>query len=262
MQGAGQGNQEAMIAADDGYDAVVAAGGDGTVNEVVNGLITAAGDGATKPLGIFPVGTGNDFNDMSGLSRNLLSAAKTITNGKTRQLDAGQIIFDGNSHYFGNNCALAMEPMVTIENIHIKRLSGNIRYIVALFKALAKLSAWHMHVTWDTGSFEGPMILLSVCNSPRTGGIFPMAPDAIMDDGLFDFVFVPELSKMAVVALLPRLIKGTHIHNPQVSYERTRRLTVESKPGTPIHADGEVISESATHIQYGILPGKITLLSP
>ena len=87
----GLGAQEAIRASDDGYDAVIAAGGDGTVHEVANGLIAAAGDGPTKPLGVMPVGTGNDFNDMSGLPRDLLSAAKIIAAGQTRQIDAGRI---------------------------------------------------------------------------------------------------------------------------------------------------------------------------
>jgi YegS/Rv2252/BmrU family lipid kinase len=257
----GQGAQEAMRASDDGYDAVVAAGGDGTVHEVVNGLIAAAGDGPTKPLGVIPVGTGNDFNDMSGLPRDLSGSAEIIAAGQTRQVDAGQITVDGAVHYFDNNCALAMEPVVTIENIGMTRLSGNIRYVAALIKSLAKLKAWQMRVAWDGGSYDGSVLLLSVCNSPRTGGLFRMAPEAKMDDGLFDFVYAPDLPLHEVLRILPGLVRGTHIRHKDVSLGRTSKLTVESVPGSPIHADGEVLSESATHFSYEILPGKITLLA-
>ena len=257
----GQGAQEAMRASDDGYDAVVAAGGDGTVHEVVNGLIAAAGNGPTKPLGVMPVGTGNDFNDMSGLPRDLSGAAEIIAAGRTRQVDAGQITVDGVVHFFDNNCALAMEPVVTIENVQMTRLSGNIRYVAAVIKSLAKLNAWQMRVTWDDGSYEGPILLLSVCNSPRTGGLFRMAPEAKMDDGLFDFVYAPDLPMRQVVPLLPRLLRGTHISHEKIAHGRTRKLSVESMPGTPVHADGEVLSESATRFTYEILPGKITLLA-
>ncbi len=262
MSGPGSGKQETIAAIANGYDAIVAAGGDGTVSEIVNGLIAAAGDKPTHPLGIIPIGTGNDFNDMATLSRDLTEATRTIVAGNTRQVDAGRVIADGFSHHFDNNCALAMEPLVTIENIRMTRLSGNIRYLVALFRALTKLKAWHMRLSWDRNHYEGPMYLLSVCNSPRTGGIFPMAPGAKMDDGYLDFVFVPEVSKATVLSLLPQLLRGTHVNHPQVSRERTTWLSVESRPGTPIHADGEVISEGASQIQYEILPGKITLLSP
>ena len=257
----GRGADEAMRASDDGYDAVVAAGGDGTVHEVVNGLIAAAGDGPTKPLGVMPVGTGNDFNDMSGLPRDLHGAAAIVAAGQTRQVDAGKITFDDEVHFFDNNCALAMEPVVTIENVRMTKLSGNIRYVAAVIKCLAKLNAWQMRVTWDDGSYEGPILLLSVCNSPRTGGLFRMAPEAKMDDGLFDFVYAPDLRLHQVVGLLPGLVRGTHINHEQIVYKRTRTLTVECQTGSPIHADGEVLSESARRFSYEVLPEKITLLA-
>ncbi len=247
----------ARQAADAGYDAVVAAGGDGTVNEVVNGLLQAAGEGPTLPLGIMPIGTGNDFNDMAGLPRDLERAAAVIAAGRTRQVDAGIV----NGRFFDNNCAVAMEPLVTIENVKIRRLSGNARYIVALVKALIKLRAWHMRIEWEGGSHEGPIYLLSVCNSPRTGGLFYMAPEAQMDDGLFDVVLAPEIPKRTVLAILPRLFNGSHIQHPAIFHTRSPWLTVESEPGTPIHADGEVLAEAATRIDYRILPGRITLLS-
>lgn len=257
----GLGAQEAMRASDDGYEAVVAAGGDGTVHEVVNGLIAAAGDGPTKPLGVMPVGTGNDFNDMSGLPRDLDKAAKIVAAGRTRLVDAGKVTVDGAAHFFDNNCALAMEPVVTIENIRMTRLSGNIRYVAAVIKCLAKLNAWPMRLTWDDGSYEGPILLLSVCNSPRTGGLFRMAPEARMDDGLFDFVYAPDLPLHEVIRLLPGLVRGTHINHDKIFYGRTSALTVECESGSPIHADGEVLSESASRFIYEILPKKITLLA-
>jgi len=261
LPAAGLGALAAKKAAKEDYDVIVAAGGDGTVNEVVNGLLEFAGEGPTKPLGVLPIGTGNDFNDMGGLPRDLFESVKLVAEGKTKQVDAGQITMDGRRHYFGNNCALAMEPMVTIENIYIKRLSGNIRYIVALLKALRKLKAWNFSFSWNGGSFEGPVILLSVCNSPRTGGIFPMSPGALMDDGLFDVVWAADLPFRTVLLLLPKLIRGTHIQHPAVTLRQTDFLEVRSSPGTPVHADGEVISSSASHLRFEVLPEKITVIT-
>ena len=257
-----QGTQMAIEAVDAGYEMVIAAGGDGTVNEVVNGLIAAAGDGPTIPFGVLPIGTGNDFNDMAKLPRNITEAVEIFMVGHTRQIDAGRVRFDAKTHFFDNNCAAAMEPLVTIENEKLIKLSGNIRYIVALVKALAKLKAWQMKITWDGGGYEGPIYLLSVCNSPRTGGLFPMAPSASLSDGLFDFVMAPEISKLTVLAVLARLFRGTHIDHKDVTYGRTTHISIISEPGSPIHADGEVLTEAASEITYDILPGKITLLSP
>jgi diacylglycerol kinase (ATP) len=262
MSGPGDGKRATIAAVRDGYEAIVAAGGDGTVSEVVNGLITAAGDGPTKPMGILPLGTGNDFSDMAHIPRDFVGAANTIGGGKTRQIDAVQVIADDRPHFFGNNCALAMEPVVTIENIRLDWLSGNIRYVVATLKALLKLQAWQMKVTWDSSAYEGSIYLLSVCNSPRTGGIFQIAPPAKMDDGVLDIVFAPKVPKARVLSLVPRLLNGSHIEQPDIHYVRSTQLSIHSEPGTPIHADGEVIAESVKNIQYQILPGKITLLAP
>lgn len=253
----GEGIDEAHAAIGENYDAVVAAGGDSTVNEVINGLISAAGDGPTIPFGVMPLGTGNDFADMTGIPRNLNQAAHVIAAGATRAIDAGRV----NQRYFDNNSAVAMEPMVTLENIRMTRLSGNLRYVVALFRALARLKAWQMEVVWDDGRYEGPVYLLSVCNSARTGGIFQMAPGAVMDDGLLDFVLLPEVSRLQVLALLPGLFSGRHINNARITFTRTTRLHIKSQPGTPLHTDGEIIGEAVEELDYEVLPGKICLLA-
>lgn len=248
------------------YDAVIAAGGDGTINEVINGLIQAAAEGQTVPFGVLPIGTANDLSDTIPLPRDLSQAAQIVVAGHTRAIDAVQVHVQTADrhfiHYFVNNCAIGMEPLVTLENTKIKRLSGNARYFVALVRALLKLRAWQMDIHFDeTATFSGPAILLSVCNGPRTGGIFQMAPGAQFDDGYFDYVFAPGMPKRTVLALLPRLFKGTHIQHPQVQHGRAYRLTITCQPGTPMHADGELIADAATKIEYEILPGKIRLLA-
>lgn len=254
---AGDAETLAFEAARAGHRPIIAAGGDGTVSEVVNGLLRAADGAATTPLGVLPIGTGNDFADMAGVPRDLLRAARAIASGATRQLDAARV----NDRYFGNNCALAMEPLVTIENTRIRRVSGNLRYLLSLARALRKLTAWHMRIRWDDGEHVGPVFLLSVCNGPRCGGLFRMAPDARMDDGLLDFVLAPQMPKRRVVALLWGLLRARHTRHPLVRVGRTRRLLVESEPGTPLHADGEVLTESARRVEYEVLPGRITLLA-
>jgi len=246
----------AEAAAGQGYDAVVAAGGDGTINEVVNGLIRAAGDGPTVPFGIVPLGTANDFNLMAGLPDTIGESVRVIAAGKTRRIDAGQV----NDRFFINNSAAAMEPMVTIENIKMTRLSGEIRYIVALLRALVKLKPWQMKLVWDGGGYEGPAYLLSVCNSPRTGG-FMMAPGAELDDGQLDMVFAPEVSKGSVISILLKLMQGKHIHHPAVTFRRITAIDLTSTPGTPLHSDGELFAETAETVSYRVLPGKVTLLT-
>ena len=247
----------AKTAVSEGYDAVIAAGGDGTINEVVNGLLQAAGDGDPLPLGILPMGSANDFSDLLGLPRDLTAAAQLIATGNTRKLDAGRV----NDHFFLNNSALGMEPMVTIESQKIERLSGEMRYVGALIRALIKLKSWPMKIKWDDGSYEGLGILLSVCNGPRTGG-FPMAPGAELDDGLLDFVFAPAMSKLTLLNVIRKLLKGTHINHPLVTFKRTTQLTVEASLGLPLHADGEILGTAVKSITYQILPAKLAIFTP
>ncbi len=266
----GQARRAAEMA--DHYEAVVAGGGDGTINEVVNGLLAAAGQGPTMPLGIIPLGTGNDFSDMAGISRDIDQAIRLIAEGKTRQVDAGLVSYctenhNGNrcpawsSHFFNNNCAAAMEPLVTLETNRIAHVRGNTRYVLGVVRGFIKLRAWHMRICWDGGEYEGPTYLMSVANTPRTGGLFRVAPGALLDDGLFDLVIAPALPRWQVLALLPRLVKGTHVHNPKIITARTSQLTLHSRPATPVHADGEMISKCAADIHYQILPGQLTLIS-
>lgn len=259
-EGPGMGTAVAREAAAAGYTAVVAAGGDGTVSEVVNGLIQAAGDAPTAPLGIIPLGSANDFSLMMDIPMEVDTAVNAIMNGQIQQVDAGQITWGEQIHYFNNNSAVAMEPMVTLEHIKIHRIKGEMRYYVALVKALFKLKAWQMRITWDDGEFEGPVYLLSVCNGPRTGG-FMMAPGAEVGDGRLDFVLAPEVGKGTLLMLLLKLMQGTHVEHPSVTFKRTQRLAIASQPGTPLHADGEILGETETAVSYQVLPGQITLLT-
>ena len=273
LQRQGQAKGEAISASSKAFDAVVAAGGDGTVHEIVNGLCVAAEDGPTMPLGILPLGTGNDFSDMVGLPRDLNLACQVIVAGNTHQIDAGWMSYtsdngNGDSHkvwqgcFFDNSCAVAMEPVVTMEVNRIKRLSGNLRYVVAVIRTLRKMQTWHMQISWDGGGYEGPTTLLSVANTPRTGGLFMVAPDAKVDDGAFDYVFAPKVPMGQVLKILPGLLNGTHVKHPAILTGRTSQLRIISKPGTPVHADGEIVTALATQIRYQILPGKITLIVP
>lgn len=258
----GEGTALAATAVSEGFDAVVAAGGDGTISEIANGLITAVSpQDPTLPLGIMPIGSANDLAKMMGLPLDLPAAARLIAAGHTKRLDAGCIQYDGKTHYFDNNSAIAMEPMITLEHMKISRISGEARYYLAILKGVIKLKAWQMSISWDDGQYVGPTYLLSVCNGPRTGGMM-IAPGALMDDGYFDIVLAPEVPKTTVISFLLKLTKGTHVQHPAITFTRTTSLKITSDPGTPLHADGEILSEAAREINYSILPQKITFLAP
>jgi diacylglycerol kinase (ATP) len=256
----------AETAVRDGCEMLVAAGGDGTINEVVNGLLRATPDGAaTIPFGIIPIGSANDFSQMAGLPDTITDSVALLAAGHTRPVDVGLLATGEGTvvrrRYFVNNSAVGMEPMVTLENIKMKRLRGQLRYLVALVRALVRLRAWQMEITGDGLNYSGPVYLLSVCNGPRTGG-FMMAPTAVIDDGRLDVVFAPEVPKLTVLAILLRLLRGTHIEHTAVTYTPATSLIIRSQPGTPVHADGELMGEAETAVAYHLLPGKLNLISP
>ena len=247
--------REAVLA---GFSPIVAAGGDGSINEVVNGLMLAAGSGIAGPLGIIPLGTADDFANMIGLRTGMDEACQDILAGKTRSIDVGCV----NGRYFDNNSAVGLEPMVTVTERKMKRLQGVPRYLYAALKAVFNHEPWHMRIEWDDGEYEGPTALVSVGNTCRTGGMFYMTPRAEPDDGHLDFVFTGGLGKLRLLRLLPTTFNGSHVEHPEVTCLRTTHLTIECDPATPIQADGEVFETAATHIEYTILPGRLQVIVP
>lgn len=247
--------REAALA---GFSPIVSAGGDGSINEVLNGLMEAAGDGVAGPLGIIPLGSADDFADMLGLEKEVAGACRVIQAGHVRTVDVGLV----NGRYFDNNSAVGLEPVVTITQAGMKRLKGAPRYVVAALKAILGHRPWRMRLAWDDGEYEGPVTLVSVGNARRTGGAFWMTPRAELDDGLLDFVFAGGLGRLKLLRLLPTTFDGSHIEHSEVSYARTTRLTIECDPPTPIQADGEVFETAATRVEYTILPGRLRVIVP
>ena len=247
--------REAALA---GFSPVVSAGGDGSISEVVNGLMQAAGDEVSVPFGVIPLGSADDFADMLGLVKDVTAACRTILAGHTRVVDVGCV----NGRFFDNNSAIGLEPMVTITQAAMKRVKGTPRYILAALKTILGHRPWHVRLVWDDGEYEGPAALVSVGNTRRTGGAFWMTPRAEPDDGWLDFVFTERLGRLELLRLLPTTFDGSHVERPEVSYARTTRLTIECDPPTPVQADGELFDLSATHIEYTVLPGRLRLIVP
>jgi len=246
----------AQCAVQDGWSIIVAAGGDGTVNEVVNGLMHSVGEGEAGTLGILPLGTGNDLADSLQIPRDLKSACKRIVAGKTRLFDVCQV----NERYFVNNSAVGLEAAVTVNHSQMRWVKGNVRYVLAALKTIITAEPWQMRISWDGGEYDGPAILVSVGNSNRTGGSFYMTPHAILDDGLIDFIYGMNIGRWQLLRLLPKAFSGDHIHHPLVNYKRTTQLKVVTSPATPAQADGEIFDDNITELNYRIIPKKLRVI--
>jgi YegS/Rv2252/BmrU family lipid kinase len=253
---ADEGIDLAMEAACSGFNPVVAVGGDSTCGEVVNGLVAAAGDGPTVPMGIIPLGTANDLAFGQGIPTEVEAAVHVIGRGQTRIIDVGRV----NGRYFANNSALGLEPEVTLENARLVRVKGTLRYLLAALICIGRNPRWRMTLEWDGQNHQGPIVLVSVGNHRRTGGIFFMTPEAVPDDGLLDFVIAPVMGRLRMLRLLPMTFSGSHVRRPEVVHARARRLHIACEPGTPIQADGEVFELAATQVLFEVVPGKLTVL--
>ena len=241
-----------------GYSPVVAVGGDGTYGEVVNGVMAAAGDGPSVPFGIIPLGTANDLAFALNIPQDVEQAVEIIARGHTRPIDVGRV----NGRYFANNSAVGLEPVITLENARLVRVKGIVRYLLAALICIGRRPQWEMDLTWEDGAYRGSTVLVSVGNQRRTGGVFFMTPSAEPDDGQLDFVFAPNLSRLKLLRLLPLTFSGAHVQRPEVTEARCQNLTIRSRPGTPIQADGEVFELSAEEICYEVLPGRLTAIVP
>lgn len=248
--------REALLA---GYCPIISAGGDGSISEVVNGMLTATGGERPEvPLGIIPLGSADDLADQLGLPKDIAEACRVIRAGHERLLDLGRV----NGRYFDNNSAVGLEPMVTVTQERMKRVKGTPRYILAAVQTILSHRPWQMRIRWDGGEYEGKATLVSVGNTRRTGGAFYMTPRAEPDDGLLDFVYARGMGRLRLLRLLPTTFDGSHVGKPGVYYERTARLEITCDPSTPIQADGELFDRAATHITYEILPASLRVLVP
>ncbi|MCL4297898.1 MAG: diacylglycerol kinase family lipid kinase [Anaerolineae bacterium] len=252
----GQGIELARQAWLEGWPVVAAAGGDGMVNEVSNGLLQAAGEAEAGTLGIIPVGTANDLAEMLHIPFDVKAACQRLAAGATRLIDVGEV----NGHYFVNNSAVGLEPVVTEAHDRMRWVKGNLRYILAALKTLAQARPWYMRLSWGDSSFEGFINLVSIGNSNRTGGFFYMTPHARPDDGLLDFIYAAGLSRWQMLQLLPQTFKGAHVHHPQVAYHQTASLSITASPPTLIQTDGEILPGNATEIVYRLIPRKLRVI--
>ena len=244
----------------EGNTPLIAAGGDGSLSEVVNGLMQATppGELPAGPIGFVPFGTANDLTDMLSIPRELDQVVQMFIDGHTTTIDLGRV----NGRYFDNNSAVGLEPVISIYNIKLKWLKGVIRYMVSAILGIIRNPKWEAEIEWDDQKYSGQIALVSVGNSARTGGVFFMTPNASLSDGFLDFVFAPGLKHARLMQLLPKTQTGEHVHEVEVSEHRTRKLTIRTKTPTPIQADGEIFELAATEITYEIVPGALKVFTP
>jgi diacylglycerol kinase (ATP) len=252
--------QEAVI---QGYSPIIAAGGDGTVGETVNGMALAAKSekDLLGPLGILPLGTANDLVYNLGLPLDLRAAAQIIKNGESKHMDIGRV----NDLYFANNSAAGLEPYVTTKQIRIKWISGILRYLVAAIWAIMERPKWVAKINWDDGEYKGPVSLITIGNGARSGGVFYMIPHADPFDGKLTFVYGYRSSRRAMLATLPSAMKpdvGSFVEMDGIFEQKASWIKIHLENPSPAHTDGEIFSNAIQDLDYRIYPGRLLMLLP
>jgi diacylglycerol kinase (ATP) len=246
----------------DGFSPLIAAGGDGTLGEIVNALAHASAEGALlAPLGILPLGTANDMAYALKIPLDLGEAARIISVGKIRRMDLGQ----ANDIFFANNSALCLEPYVTLIQRRITWVKGMGRYLLSAIRAILDKPTWNAHLEWDHGQYDGPISLISIGNGPRSGGVFYMSPHADPFDGKLSVVFGYQATRRGMFALLPRAMRpaaGSYVESQGIQEFQVSWLKVHLDHPSPAHADGEIFSEAITDLEYHIFPGRLQILAP
>jgi diacylglycerol kinase (ATP) len=252
----------AAEAASRGFSPIIAAGGDGTIGETVNGLAKAAKSEKSLlgPFGILPLGSVDDLVNNLGIPKDLLAAAQVIAGGKIRCMDVGQV----NGFYFANNSAVGLEPYVTLKEQRIGWIKGVTRYLVAALLGILDGPSWRVNMEWDDGQYEGPVSLVTVGNAPRTGGFY-MIPHADPFDKKLSFVHAYRKSRLQLLAMLPKTMKpepNSYIHEPEVFAYHMTWLKIHVETPTPAHTDGEIFSTGIQDLEYRIFPERLQILLP
>jgi YegS/Rv2252/BmrU family lipid kinase len=243
-----------------GYDLVVATGGDGTVHEVLNGLMSIA-DEARPALGLLPTGSGNDTRRTMEVPDDLAQAALVLATGERRRFDVGVC----NGVYFNNSFAAGLDAKVTAKAVEYKvtkRRSGLWLYLTALLHVLFReLDSFSLQVGFDGQPAETVDTLIVAVTIGKTyGGGFFITPDAVPDDGLFDVCMIDPLSLPQALIRLPFVVAGRHTKMRPVHMSTHSRVIIESDQALPAQFDGEVLLEKRYDIS--ILPRAIECVVP
>lgn len=258
----GHATELASDAIAEGYRYIIAVGGDGTVNEVVNGLFVTDQPPEGTVLGILPGGTGSDFVRTLGIPRDPLQAMPVLARDQVRPVDVGVIdCMSGGKplrRFFVNVAGVGFDGEVSTRDKRIsKRVGGTLPYLTALLVTLFSYRNKNVRISFDGNEREGKFNSVIVCNGQYFGGGMWIGPQAKADDGAFDVVTLGDLNKAELLLNLPRIYNGAHLTHPKVDCFRAREIRVEAKQRMFIQAEGELIGEAPA--TFRILPAALNI---
>ena len=260
----GHGIELAKQAGEQGYDMVIAMGGDGTVHEVINGIMEIPED--KRPvLGVVPVGSGNDFAHAIGVPAKSDHALVHALNSDLSKVDLG-LITDGHGkkEYFDNTTGIGFDTVVTIRSHRLPLLRGFLMYLTAVIQTIfLNHDPISMKIETEEHKWEQSNLLLTICNGPREGGGFMIAPEAKIDDGILHYAMIKKVSRPMMFRLVPEVMNGTHGRFKQVTMGSCKKMSVSADRPMYIHADGEIYSGFGTDVRnvtFEVLPSVLKVI--
>jgi YegS/Rv2252/BmrU family lipid kinase len=244
-----------------GATLVIAVGGDGTLNEVVNGVA-----GRDVDLATIPLGTGMDFGRTYEIPTKFDDAVRVALAGDVRTIDAGRVTYrtwagETAERYFANVSSVGMSGAVAQRaNGMSKRLGGRVTFFYALTRVFLEWQNTEVTVRLDDAERRGRMHDVIVANGVWHGGGMKLAPDAAPDDGQFDVVLIGDVSKADFLTTAPKIYKGKHVHHPKVEVLRSKRVEVDAPVQLPIELEGEQVG--TTPATFEIAPGALRVRVP
>jgi diacylglycerol kinase (ATP) len=263
----GDATELARRAAGEGYAGVVAVGGDGTINEVVNGLMAArapdVSSAAPPALGVLPSGTAQDFARSAGIPLAAGAAAEVLAKPRPRPIDVGRIRFEaGRVRYFANYAGAGFDATVAVRaRSRGQMLRGALPYVVGFFAVLRGYRNQQFVLRVDDGPPLEPsrrINMVIVANGANYAGLLRMAPEASLDDGVLDVVVIGDVGRLELLVSLPLAVFGRHLDHPKVSTLRARSVTISAAGPVPVQSDGEVAGQLPA--RFDVLPGALRLL--
>jgi diacylglycerol kinase (ATP) len=243
------------------YKIIVAAGGDGTANEVARGLL-----GSKVSMAYLPIGSGNDFNKIVCMPADISHALDTILINKLKIIDVGHITIENTSgktfsSQFINTLGIGIDATIAKESKHIKYIRGLMLYLLATLKALSYYMPIKFFIKIDGKEFVEESFLFCVGNGKFEGGGFNMVPNAIPDDQFFDICLIKKMSIRNALTVIPMVIKGTHGKHNQVVMMQAKVIELTATEPFVVHADGEILEDMALKIRIEIAKKKLSLIT-
>ena len=252
----GDAQRMAADAVQKGYDLIVAAGGDGTINEVVNGL---AVDFGRATLGILPLGTANDFARTINVPPEVPAAVEILLAGLTQQADLIRYI-GTETRYFLNVSAGGFSGLVNeAMTDEMKQTWGPLAYLRSAASVLPNLTDYRTFLAFDDEPETKLHIYnMVIANARHVAGGIPIAPEAQLNDGLADVIIVPAASMLELAVLAPQMLLGTHLASDLILFRRARKISVRSEPGMWFNVDGELIGNAPA--TFEVLPQALKIV--